>query len=127
MSFDGKAEEAMNLYARCSRTPGSSNFIAPATNGPVMSGTFEDRWRAVSRLQRRTDVHLLAGDLDVRQLRDAADVDALWDRLLEAARRSAAAGSRDRFGLSWQIVPSISASGCRDKESREAKNASWRP
>ncbi|BBX68780.1 VOC family protein [Mycolicibacterium psychrotolerans] len=37
--------------------------------------------------------------------RDQADVDYYWDRLVAGGEESACGWLRDRYGLSWQIVP----------------------
>jgi predicted 3-demethylubiquinone-9 3-methyltransferase (glyoxalase superfamily) len=34
-------------------------------------------------------------------------VDALWDKLSEGGEKSQCGWLKDRFGLSWQIVPSV--------------------
>lgn len=36
-----------------------------------------------------------------------AEVDELWDKLSEGGEKSQCGWLKDKFGLSWQIIPSI--------------------
>jgi len=48
--FDGKAEEAMNLYVSLFRNARIVEIHRAGDNGPVMSGTFEIRSSVASSL-----------------------------------------------------------------------------
>lgn len=59
----------------------------------------------VHRAERRPRVQVHRGDLDDGQLRDASRVDHYWNKLGEGGEILECGWLKDRFGLSWQIVP----------------------
>ena len=112
--FDGEAEEAAKLYV--SLLPDSriekiqrNTVDSPAGKaGTVLVVAFTlagQRFMALNGGTRFEYTHAISFKIDCA---DQAEVDRLWDTL------SANGGSvercgwlRDRFGVSWQIVPSV--------------------
>jgi predicted 3-demethylubiquinone-9 3-methyltransferase (glyoxalase superfamily) len=102
--FDTQAEEAMQFYA--SIFPRSKVLSVQRNGDQVMSVTWE--------LEGQRFMGLNAGPLftfneavsffvscDTQQ-----EVDALWDKLLAGGGTPSRCGwLKDRFGLSWQIIP----------------------
>jgi predicted 3-demethylubiquinone-9 3-methyltransferase (glyoxalase superfamily) len=109
--FDHEAEQAANFYV--SLFPGSSILaisrygdVGPGKPGSVLTVAFE-----------LAGVHLIALNGGRRyKLSEAislsvdcqsqAEVDALWDKLGAGGEYSRCGWLKDRYGLSWQIVPS---------------------
>jgi predicted 3-demethylubiquinone-9 3-methyltransferase (glyoxalase superfamily) len=53
---------------------------------------------------------------------DQEEVDEYWDKLVEAGAKPTACGwIKDRFGLSWQIVPRRFMELIRDSDARKVK------
>jgi predicted 3-demethylubiquinone-9 3-methyltransferase (glyoxalase superfamily) len=111
--FDHNAEEAMNLYV--SLFP-SSRIVevtrygegGPAPKGTVMTGVFEldgQRFMALNGgpMYKFNEAFSLMVDCETQE-----EVDGLWDKLIAGGGAPSQCGwLKDRFGLSWQIVPSI--------------------
>ncbi len=110
--FDGNAEEAAQLYT--SLIPGSrivSVNRSPADNpsgekGSVLTVEFTLGGRSFTGLNGGPDFKFneavsLSIDCD-----DQAEVDRYWDALLaDGGEESYCGWLKDRFGLSWQVVP----------------------
>lgn len=55
---------------------------------------------------------------------DQAEVDRYWNALLEGGEAEACGWLKDRFGLSWQIVPTVLFEMMADPDPARAKRAS---
>lgn len=49
------------------------------------------------------------------------EVDELWEKLSEGGEAQRCGWLRDKFGLSWQIVPSVLGKLLQDKDAEKAK------
>ncbi|MDI4235968.1 VOC family protein [Bradyrhizobium sp. Arg237L] len=112
--FDGEAEEAAKLYV--SLLPDSrietvqKNIIdGPAGKaGTVLLVEFTlagQRFMALNGGMRMEYTHAVSFVIDCA---DQAEVDRLWDALLANGGKAEQCGwLKDRFGVSWQIVPNV--------------------
>jgi len=56
--------------------------------------------------------------------KDQKEVDYYWDKLIEGGGKPSQCGwLKDKFGLSWQVVPEILGELIGGKDARRAKNA----
>jgi predicted 3-demethylubiquinone-9 3-methyltransferase (glyoxalase superfamily) len=46
--------------------------------------------------------------------KDQAEIDHYWSKLLEGGKESQCGWLKDKFGFSWQIVPTILTEGFKD-------------
>jgi predicted 3-demethylubiquinone-9 3-methyltransferase (glyoxalase superfamily) len=119
--FDGKAEEAMNLYVSLFKNARIVELHRAGDNGPVMSGTFEidgAKYHAFNGGPMFTFSPAISMFVNCET---QAEVDALWEKLLEGGEAQRCGWLKDRFGLSWQIVPSNLGKRLRDKDPVKAK------
>ena len=119
--FDGKAEEAMNLYVSLFKNARIVELHRAGDNGPVMSGTFETdgaKYHAFNGGPMFTFSPAVSMFVNCET---QAEVDTLWDRLLEGGEAQRCGWLKDRFGLSWQIIPSNLGKRLRDKDPVKAK------
>ena len=102
--FDTQAEEAMNYYA--SIFPQAKPLSVQRANGQVMSVEYELEGQKFMALNGgplfkfNEAVSFLVG-CDTQQ-----EIDTLWDKLTaDGGSPSQCGWLKDKFGLSWQIIP----------------------
>ena len=110
--FDGQAEEAATFYAslvpeshvdRIGRSPADTPS-GPA--GMVLTVDFTLAGQRVMGLNGGPDFRFTEAVSFVLECEDQAEVDRLWDALTADGGEPGPCGwLKDRFGLSWQIVP----------------------
>src|SRR4030088_23726 len=108
--FNDNAEEAMNFYVaifKNSKIVSVSRYGegGPGPKGKVMTGTFEldgQRFMALNGGQhlKFTEAISLFVDCETQQ-----QVDELWEKLSAGGEKSRCGWLKDKFGLSWQIIP----------------------
>jgi predicted 3-demethylubiquinone-9 3-methyltransferase (glyoxalase superfamily) len=108
--FDGKVEEAMNFYIsifKNSKIVGPNRFQLDGQEFLVLNGgpqfTFSP---AVSFFV----------NCETQQ-----EVDELWERLSEGGEKERCGWLKDKYGLSWQIIPSVLGKLLQDKDAEKAK------
>jgi predicted 3-demethylubiquinone-9 3-methyltransferase (glyoxalase superfamily) len=108
--FDGDLEEAAQFYTSVfpnSSIEGFSRYTeaGPGTPGEVVSGAFVlDGHRFVGINGGPQFSFTEAVSFMVRCV-DQNEVDHYWDKLVDGGEESQCGWLKDRFGLSWQIVP----------------------
>lgn len=110
--FNGNAEEAMNFYVsifRNSRVMRVTRYgpAGPGPNGTVMSGTFQLEGQEFHALNGGPQYTFSPAISFFVNCETQAEVDALWDKLGAGGEPGRCGWLTDRFGVSWQIVPSI--------------------
>jgi predicted 3-demethylubiquinone-9 3-methyltransferase (glyoxalase superfamily) len=110
--FDTEAEQAAQFYTSVfpdSRIVRVTHYgsAGPRPEGMVMEVEFELDGRSYLALNggpqfRFTEAISLQADCD-----DQAEVDRLWETLSEGGEEGPCGWLKDRFGVSWQIVPRV--------------------
>lgn len=102
--FDTQAEEAMNFYISIFK---NSKVLSIAKNGDqVMSVTFELEGTEFMSLNAGPEFKFNESISFFVDCEDQAEVDDLWNKLLEGGGEESRCGwLKDKFGLSWQIIP----------------------
>jgi predicted 3-demethylubiquinone-9 3-methyltransferase (glyoxalase superfamily) len=110
--FDTEAEEAANFYTGI--FPGSKlgaiyhyTEAGPGPAGSVVLVEFELNGQKFSALNGGPAHTFNEAVSIVVRCADQAEVDYYWDRLSAGGQEVACGWLRDRYGLAWQIVPSV--------------------
>ena len=110
--FDGNAEEAANFYVSLLPDSRVDEVVrSPADNpstkeGDVIVVDFTLAGRKFSGLNGGPQFKFTEAVSFAVRCKDQAEVDRLWDSLTADGGQPVACGwLKDRFGLSWQIVP----------------------
>ena len=126
--FDTEAEDAAEFYTSVfpnSRIVHVSHYgsAGPRPEGMVMEVEFELDGRSFLALNggpqfRFTEAISLQADCE-----DQAEVDRLWETLSEGGEEGPCGWLKDRYGVSWQIVPSRMYELIADPDPERAQRA----
>jgi predicted 3-demethylubiquinone-9 3-methyltransferase (glyoxalase superfamily) len=124
--FDDQAEEAMNFYVsifKNSKVGIITRFgeAGPGPKGTVMSVTFQLDGQDFFALNggplfKFTEAISLFANCETQQ-----EVDELWEKLSAGGEESRCGWLKDKYGLSWQIVPSTLIKMLGDTDAEKAK------
>jgi len=109
--FDDQAEEAANFYISVFKNSKLGEIArygdaGPGPKGGAMTVTFELDGRPFMGLNGGPVFKFNEAVSFVVDCQDQAEIDYYWDALLQGGGEESQCGwLRDRFGLSWQIVP----------------------
>jgi len=101
--FDNQAEEAMNYYVSIFKN--SKILSVSRANGRVMSVTFELEGQEFMGLNAGPQFKFTEAISFFVNCETQEEVDELWEKLSEGGEKGRCGWLKDRFGLSWQIIP----------------------
>jgi predicted 3-demethylubiquinone-9 3-methyltransferase (glyoxalase superfamily) len=125
--FDGEAEEAAKLYTSLLPNSHIDRVQKNVADGPAgKEGTVlvveftlaGQRFMALNGGMRFEYTHAISFHIDCV---DQAEVDRLWDALSHGGRTEQCGWLKDRYGVSWQIVPSVLSEMLGDKNRAKAQ------
>jgi predicted 3-demethylubiquinone-9 3-methyltransferase (glyoxalase superfamily) len=108
--FDNQAEDAANFYVATfanSRIVQVSHYgeAGPGPKGCVMTVTFELEGQAFIALNGGPQFEFNEAISFVVNCETQDQIDGLWDRLTSGGQPVQCGWLKDRYGVSWQIVP----------------------
>jgi predicted 3-demethylubiquinone-9 3-methyltransferase (glyoxalase superfamily) len=123
--FDGKAEEAMSFYVsifKNSKVVSVTRYgeAGPGPKGSVMSATFQLEGQQFYALNGGPQFTFTPAISMFVSCETQKEVDKLWEKLSEGGRKDRCGWLQDKYGLSWQIIPSVLGKMLGDKDSRKA-------
>ena len=110
--FDDQAEEAVNLYVsifKNSKILDISRYgdAGPKPKGTVMTISFTLEGQEFMALNGGPEFHFTEAISLFVNCETQAEVDEMWEKLSEGGEKGPCGWLKDKYGLSWQIVPVI--------------------
>ena len=108
--FDSQAEEAANFYVSLFDDAEITNVATypegtPGPAGQVMTVSFRLAGQEFTALNGGPEFTFTEAVSFYVRCKDQDEVDHFWTQLTEGGEESQCGWLKDRFGLSWQIVP----------------------
>jgi predicted 3-demethylubiquinone-9 3-methyltransferase (glyoxalase superfamily) len=126
--FDNNAEEAMNFYTsvfKHSKVGKVTRYLegTPVPAGTFMTGTFEIEGQEFVVLNGGPNFKFNESISFVVNCDSQQEVDEYWEKLTADGGQEVQCGwLKDKFGLSWQIIPKVMFELLADKD-RKAQRA----
>ena len=110
--FDGDAEEAMNFYVsifRDSKVESVSRWGegGPGPKGSVMTATFRLAGQKFMALNGGPQFKFTPAISLFVSCETQEEIDDLWEKLSAGGSKERFGWLKDRYGLSWQVVPTV--------------------
>ncbi len=118
--FDTRAEEAMNFYVSIFKNSKVLS-VSPGPNGRAMSVSFELEGQEFMAFNAGPEFKFTEAISLFVDCRTQDEVDDLWEKLSAGGEKSRCGWLKDKFGLSWQIIPSALGELMGDKDPAKAK------
>lgn len=127
--FDDNLEQAMDFYASVfpgTRILGTTRYPEGGMGEPgkVMTGDFEILGQRFNAINGGPHFKFSEATSFIIDCADQAEVDYYWDKLTEGEGAESQCGwVKDRFGVSWQIVPKALYSTVTGEDPEGARRA----
>jgi predicted 3-demethylubiquinone-9 3-methyltransferase (glyoxalase superfamily) len=130
--YDDKAEEAANFYVSIFKNSKigdilrygeSASKVAGRPTGSVLTVEFQLDGRDFTALNggpvfKFTEAVSLVVNCETQE-----EIDSYWEKLLEGGVESQCGWLKDKYGLSWQVVPTVLAEMLQDKDPEKSERA----
>ena len=121
--FDNQAEEAANFYVSIFKNSRVLS-IMPGPNGKAMGVSFELEGQEFKALNGGPQFKFTEAISFFVNCKTQAEIDELWQKLIaDGGKPSRCGWLKDKYGLSWQIVPTILGEMLGSKDRTKAMNA----
>jgi len=123
--FNDQAEEAMNFYTSIFKNSKISSVSrygegGPGPQGSVMTATFQLDGQEFLALNGGPIFTFTEAISFFVNCETQAEVDELWEKLTEGGEESQCGWLKDKYGLSWQIVPTVLGELLSDPDAEKA-------
>jgi predicted 3-demethylubiquinone-9 3-methyltransferase (glyoxalase superfamily) len=127
LTFNDQAEEAVNFYVsifKNSKILGTNRYAegGPMPAGTLMSASFVLDGREYMALNGGQQFTFTDGFSLFVECETQAEVDEYWEKLSAGGEKGPCGWLKDRFGLSWQVIPSALGELLGAEDPRKAQN-----
>jgi len=128
--FDDKAEEAVKFYVsifknskigRMTRYGEEGAKVSGRPEGTVMTIAFQLEGQAFAALNGGPHFKFTEAISLVVNCKTQKEVDELWEKLSEGGEEGQCGWLKDKYGLSWQIVPTVLSKMLQDKDPKKSE------
>ncbi len=128
--FDNQAEEAANFYISIFKKSKIMNIARYGEAGAKVSGKPEGTVMTVTFLLEGHEFMALNGGPEFKfseavsfvvNCRTQKEIDEFWKKLSEGGEEGPCGWLKDRYGVSWQIVPIVLGELLQDKDTRKSE------
>ena len=126
--FDDKAEEAMNFYVsifKNSKVGYVTHYgddgakVSGRPKGSVMTVTFQLDGQEFMALNGGPHFTFTEAVSFIVNCQTQEEIDELWEKLSEGGKKGQCGWLKDKYGLSWQIVPTALGEMMQDQDSEK--------
>jgi predicted 3-demethylubiquinone-9 3-methyltransferase (glyoxalase superfamily) len=123
--YDGKAEEAANLYVSVFKNSRivkvrRNGQAGPGPNGSVMGVDFELEGRSFIAFNGGPHFTFNPAISLFINCETQQEVDELWEKLSNGGKLLQCGWLNDKFGVSWQIIPTVLGEMLSDRDPAKA-------
>lgn len=124
--YDGQAEEAVNLYTSLFKDSKKISIARygdefPAMKGKVLTAVFELNGQQFMAIDGGPQFKFTEAMSFQVSCETQEEIDYLWGSLTaDGGQESQCGWLKDKFGLSWQIIPPILGQLLQDKDAQKA-------
>lgn len=125
--FDNNAEEAVNFYTSVFKHTKIHKIVrygdaGPGPKGSVMTVSFQIEGQDFLALNGGPQFKFNEAISMIVNCEDQKEVDELWAKLTQNGGQESMCGwLKDKYGLSWQITPTVLMEMMQDRDAEKAK------
>ena len=124
--FDDKAEEAANFYVSIFKNSKIGRISrygegGPRPKGTAMSVTFQLEGQEFMALNGGPQFTFTPAISLFVNCETQEEVDDLWEKVSAGGKKERCGWLKDKYGLSWQIIPSALGQMMQDKDPQRSK------
>ena len=124
--FDNNAEEAANFYVSVFKNAKLLNVArygdaGPGPKGTVMTAEFELDGQKFVALNGGPRFKFTEAISFVVNCESQQEIDYFWNKLTEGGQESVCGWLKDKFGVSWQIVPTALSKMFSDPDAQKSQ------
>jgi predicted 3-demethylubiquinone-9 3-methyltransferase (glyoxalase superfamily) len=126
--FDGNAEEAMNFYVSVFKNSKLGTITrygdaGPGPKGAVITGTFQIDGQNFYALNGGPQFKFSSAISFFVNCETQQEVDELWEKLSAGGETMQCGWLKDKFGITWQIIPTILGELLHGKDAKKSQSA----